>query len=225
MDEEIEIDLRKMFNIIMKRKWIIAYTTLLSILISSVISFYFINPVYEAGVSVVVVKEEARVFYEDRYTNSDVTMYQKLLKTYAEIAKSNTVIKETANNLKEYKAEDIKKNIKVVPKLDTQILEIKIKNKNAADAADIANELAKNFVEKGSDILPAGNLNILDEAEIPQNPVSPNRKLNIAIAFFLGLMVSIGIIFMIEYMDTKVRDEEDIEKHLHIPVLGSITKN
>lgn len=45
-----------------------------------------------------------------------------------------------------------------------------------------------------------------------------------AVAFFLGVMVSLGIIFLIEYTDNTLKTEDDIEKYLGLPVIGLISK-
>ena len=55
-----------------------------------------------------------------------------------------------------------------------------------------------------------------------KNPVSPNKKMNIAIAFLLGLMVSVGLVFLLEYLDNTYKNKDQLEKELGIPVLGAI---
>lgn len=223
MDEQMmEIDLLEIRDIIFKRKWIIIFITLISTMVAIVVSFFLIKPVYESRTSIVVGKEEARIFYEDKYTNSDIMMYQRIVKTYAEIAKSDTVIQKTADSLENYTVKDIKNLIMVVPKRDTQILEFNVKSHVPADAARIANEWVNNFILEANKVLPAGELNILDKAKAGYDSVSPNKKLNIAIAFILGLMVSLGIVFLLEYIDKKIRTEEQIKQLLDIPVLVSI---
>ena len=64
----------------------------------------------------------------------------------------------------------------------------------------------------------------MDRAIVPINPISPNKKLNLAIAFFLGLMISVGIVFLLEYLDSTIKTESDVEKYLDLPVLGVIPK-
>jgi capsular polysaccharide biosynthesis protein len=66
------------------------------------------------------------------------------------------------------------------------------------------------------------NVQILDPAQLPEGPYSPKPRLNIAVAFFLGLMVSVGLAFLIEYLDTTVKTQEDIEKLIGVPVIGVI---
>ena len=57
---------------------------------------------------------------------------------------------------------------------------------------------------------------------MPEKPVSPNKKLNILIAFVLGLMVSIGLSLLLEFMDNTYKSKEELEKVVDLPVLGVI---
>jgi capsular polysaccharide biosynthesis protein len=70
------------------------------------------------------------------------------------------------------------------------------------------------------------NVSVLAKAEIKENPtpVKPNPLLNIAIAVLVGLMAGIGLAFLLEYMDNTIKDEDDIERLLELPILGSIQK-
>ncbi|SKA93907.1 Capsular polysaccharide biosynthesis protein [Caloramator quimbayensis] len=223
MSEEDVLDLRDIIKILKKGKWIIVYITALTVTIASIISLFFIKPKYESKVSVVIVKEAARMFYEDRYTQSDILMYQKLLKTYCEIAKSSAVVDKTAQEYPQYKSEDIKKMVSAVPLVDTQIIELKVKCDNPYHAQNIVNSYAENFIEESMRVLPAGDIQILDRGKYVDSPISPNYKLNLSIAFVLGIMLSIGLIFLLEYIDTKIRTKEQIEKNINLPVLSEIT--
>ncbi len=224
MEQEREIDLLEVWQIILKRKWTIIYITLFSVIIAAMVSFFFIKPVYQAKVSVIIGKEAAKVFYEDRYTSSDITMYQNLVKTYSEIAKSNSVLKKTQEGIKEYSTNDISNLITVTPKTNTQILELIVKGDTPSITANVAKELVKNFILESRRVLPAGDIEILDEPETPSAPISPNRKRNVSIAFFLGLMVSTGLVILLEFIDQTVRTEEDIKDCLDMPILISIPK-
>lgn len=224
MEEQMmEIDLMEIRDIVFRRKWLILFITLISTIAAVVVSFFVIKPVYESRASIVVGKESARIFYEDKYTNSDIMMYQRIVKTYAEIAKSDIVIQKAADTLEDYTVNDIRNLITVVPKTDTQILEFKVKSHIPADAARITNACVKHFIVEANKVLPAGELNILDEAKTSYHAVSPNKKLNIAIGFILGFMASLGIVFLLQYFDKKVRKEDQITQILDIPVLASIS--
>ena len=86
----------------------------------------------------------------------------------------------------------------------------------------IANKVAEVFKQKVVELMDVENVQVIDRAEVPISPVKPKKELNIAIATFIGLMTGLGIIFLIEYLDNTIKTPEDIEKHLGLPVIGTI---
>jgi capsular polysaccharide biosynthesis protein len=87
---------------------------------------------------------------------------------------------------------------------------------------DITNAVAEVFQSKVVDIMQVESVQIIDKAEKPNIPVSPNKKLNLAVALILGISLGIFIILAIEYFDNTVKTPEDIEKYLELPVIGTI---
>ncbi len=63
---------------------------------------------------------------------------------------------------------------------------------------------------------------VISEANIPTHPVKPNKKLNMAIAMMLGLMIFTLLAFILEYLDNTIKTPEDISRELALPVLGII---
>jgi capsular polysaccharide biosynthesis protein len=66
------------------------------------------------------------------------------------------------------------------------------------------------------------NVSIIDPASVPLSPVSPNRKLNIAMGFFLALFISMATAFGVSFFDSVVHSSGDIERQLEVPVIVSI---
>lgn len=225
MQEEVTLDLREFFWILKKRVKLIVSITLLSTIIAGVISFFVLSPVYQSKVSVVIGKTGDGKQNEN-YQYNEVMMYQKLVKTYAEIAKLQSVAEDTiekANlNITPTQLKDI---VKVTPQADTQILDITVEHKNPNKAKVIADIFTEEFIKKSTKAIQGGEVEILDPAQVPEKPIKPNKKLNIAIAFFLGLMVSIGLTFLLEYMDNTIKTDEDVLKSLEIPVIGVIPEH
>lgn len=68
------------------------------------------------------------------------------------------------------------------------------------------------------------SLQVVSPATLKEKPVKPNKKLNLAIAGVLGVFISMGLAFLLELFDNRIRDKEDVERHLGLPVLGVIPK-
>ncbi|MBP1918619.1 YveK family protein [Youngiibacter multivorans] len=222
MEDEMTLDLRDLFNMIRKRKKLIIIITIICTLASGVISFFILRPVYEAQTSIIVGKPQGT----EQTVYSDIVMYQNLVKTYVQIAKSKIVADETATRLGEgYTPKDVQDAITVTPQSDTQIMVIKARNEDPSVSVQIATAAAGAFIDTSKTVFPTGgNIQIMDRAQIPTNPVSPNKKLNIAIAFLIGLMGSMGVVFVIEYLDNTIKSEDDIARYLDLPVIGIIPK-
>jgi polysaccharide biosynthesis transport protein len=66
-----------------------------------------------------------------------------------------------------------------------------------------------------------GNVVVIDKARKPNSPSGPNRKLIILIGLFLGLGVSVAIIYAKDLFSNKINTPEDIQKK-NIRLLGWI---
>ena len=210
----------------LKKRWkMILSVTLSFALVAGIMSFFVIKPKYEAKVKVFIGKEESKKG-DSTYDNNDIAMYQKLMKTYAEIVKTKD---STKTALKKINQQDTQGNVSrvqagltVSPSADTQIMEVKYTSTKKEEILPVINAVTDVFVSKSRELIPNGNVQVIEKAEAPKNPVSPNKALNIIIGFMLGMMVSVGITFLLEYLDNTVRTKDELEKLLELPVIGSI---
>lgn len=65
-------------------------------------------------------------------------------------------------------------------------------------------------------------ITIVERAEVPERPVKPRKLLNTVLAGVLGGMLAIIVAFLVEYLDTSIKNPEQIEALTRLPVLGSI---
>lgn len=224
MEEEMTLDLRDLFYIIRKRLKLIIIITLACVLVSGIVNFFVLKPVYEAKTSIIVGKPQADEKTQTQY--NDVMMYQKLVKTYSEIAKSRAVAEKTASKLdNKYTIDQIQGAVTVTSQTDTQILVIKAQNGDPQEAVNIANAVSQAFIEESKVVFPTGgDIQIMDKPQLPRAAVKPNKKLNLAIAFLIGLMASVGLTFVLEFLDKTIKTEEDVARYLDVPVIGIIPK-
>lgn len=88
---------------------------------------------------------------------------------------------------------------------------------------EILNALRARVAQTGIEIeVPRTPVEVVDPAEPPQRPVSPNLILNILMSLLLGLFAGVGLAYFIEYLDTSVKTVDDVEHYLGLPVLGVI---
>lgn len=92
---------------------------------------------------------------------------------------------------------------------------------------DVTNEiyvmLAKRLEEaKIAEVMVPNEVQVVDEATLPEKPVKPRKVLVMAIMTVLGLLVGIGSVVAHAMLYRKIRTAEDVEKELGLPVLGMI---
>ena len=224
MNEENNISIKQILSIIKKRLFLIVCITVGTVLIAGVISFVVIKPVYEAKTSIIVGKPSGDTSGVEQI--NDIKMYQDLVKTYSEIATSDLVAQGAADKSKgSTTLGAIKSGITVTTKTGTQILVFEAKGGTPEEAFNIANAVSTSFIESSKTIYPTnGVIQVMDKAIKPTSPTSPDKNFNMLIGLILGLMISAAVVLFIEYSNSTIKTESDVEKYIHLPILGVIPK-
>jgi tyrosine-protein kinase Etk/Wzc len=146
------------------------------------------------------------------------------------IEKLRTDIQETLGNIgNTYKMvlSDInKKNIEAseqirkLPGKQKQLLEVTRQQKILAELYSFL--LQKRLETSISSASNISNIKVLEPASVSGGPVSPNRKGRYTVFFIIGLAIPIAIIFLLEYLNDKVKGKVDIERITNAPVLGEV---
>lgn len=216
------MELKEYISIIIKRIWLIILLPIIASIVSGYISFYIIEPVYEANTTLYIINKSSGSEFSIAY--NDLLVGQQLVKDYKEIVKSRRITSEVIEELglKNITPSKLAEKINVNAKNDTRLIEIKVQDNSSQVATDIANKLAEVFTREIVKIMRVENINIVDIAQLPENPIKPKPVMNIAVAFMVGLLIALGIIFAIEYLDDTIKTTDDVEKYLGITVLGTI---
>jgi len=216
------MEIKEYINILIKRVWLIIILPLIAALISAYVSFYVMEPVYEANTTLYIINKTSSGDISLAY--NDLLVGQQLVKDYKEIVISRRITGEVIEELglNDLTPSKLAKKISVSAKNDTRLIEIKVQDKNPQLAADIANKLAEVFKREVVDLMKVENVSVVDEAQLPEEPIKPKPLMNIAVAFLVALMAAVGIAFVIEYFDDTIKTSEDVEKYLGTTVLGII---
>ncbi|MBE5819566.1 MAG: hypothetical protein E7310_01880 [Clostridiales bacterium] len=220
-----ELDLKELFTIFWNRRLEIVLITLITIAIGVVYSYFFIVPEYKASTTLVLVQSSATVEQSGQgITQTDLTINSKLVSTYSEIMKSKAVLSQVVDSLdiEGLTEESIRKNISVQAVKDTEVIEITVKNLDPNNAAQIANKIAEVFSEKVVEIYNISNIYVLDRAEPNEVPSNINHMKDIVIFAFIGIVISVGFVLVLNMLDTTIKTEQDVESSTGLLVLSSI---
>jgi capsular polysaccharide biosynthesis protein len=192
-------------------------------LVSGVISYFFLTPIYQASTQILIkAKSEQTILnYNEVQTNL------QLINTYNDIIKSNAILDKVVAELNlDMNADQLKGKFTVGSETDSQVVYISVQDADANMAATIANKTAEVFQKEIVNIMSVDNVSVLDKAKVAENqaPIKPQPVMNVAIAIVVGLMASVGLAFLLEYFDNTIKNEQDIEKILGLPILGVIAQ-
>ncbi|WP_339200413.1 Wzz/FepE/Etk N-terminal domain-containing protein [Peribacillus sp. FSL P2-0133] len=221
MEETISIN--DIFKTLKKRWKLIILLTLIAALISGSISYFLLTPVYQSSTQILVNQKQSENQLDSTQIRSNIDM----INTYSVIIKSPAILEKVIDELElEQSVEQLSEKITINSQENSQVFSLTVQDSNPSKAVEIANTVSETFQKEIKNIMNVDNVSVLAKAEIKENPtpVKPNPLLNIAIAIVVGLMAGIGLAFLLEYMDNTIKDEDDIDKLLELPILGSIQK-
>lgn len=215
---EDKINVQDIVFALKKHLWILIAVSLLSASVSAVLSFFVLSPVYQSSTQIIVNNEKTE---EANFNEIQATF--KMINTYSEIIQSpailDLVIKELNLNTT---SDELVKQINVETKTESQLFKIIVEDKDPILAAKIADATSTIFQREIAEKLNADHVKVWSKAQVNDSPVKPKPFINTAIAFFAGLIVSVGLIFLFEYMDNTAKTEREIEK-LGLPVIGIVS--
>lgn len=221
MEENISI--KDIYKTLKKRWKLIMLLTLIAALISGTISYFLLTPVYESSTQILVNQKQSENQLDSNQIRSNIDM----INTYSVIIKSPAILEKVIDELKlEQSVDQLSQKIIINSQENSQVFSLTVQDSNPTKAVEIVNTVSKTFQKEIKAIMNVDNVSVLAKAEINDNPtpVKPNPIMNIAIAVVVGLMAGIGLAFLLEFLDTTIKDEDDIEKILELPILGSIQK-
>ncbi|MCM3602185.1 Wzz/FepE/Etk N-terminal domain-containing protein [Robertmurraya korlensis] len=219
---EETISLKELFLTLRKRLSLIALITILFATISGLISFFYLTPIYQASTQILVNQSKDE---QAAYNVGEVQTNLQLINTYNVIIKSPAILDLVSKELDlNMTAAQLNGKITVQSEQNSQVVNISVQDPDPKLAADIANTTASVFKKEIKEIMNVDNVSILAKAVVVDNqsPIKPQPLMNIAIALVVGLMLGVGIAFLLEYLDNTIKTEQDIEQTLGLPVLGAI---
>lgn len=220
---EETISLKELLQTLRKRLLLILSITFIAVVTSASISYFYLTPIYQSSTQLLVNQAKSE---QPVYNPSEIQTNLQLINTYNVIIKSPAILDLVKKDLDlDMSTEQLNSKITVGSEKESQVVAITVQDPDPYMAADIANTTAVVFQREISKIMNVDNVSILAKATVKENvaPIKPQPVLNMAIALVVGLMTGVGLAFLLEYLDNSIKNEQDVEKHLDVPLLGVIS--
>ncbi len=109
----------------------------------------------------------------------------------------------------------------LIPRYKAQIAALGSGSGNGPTRAALAGQLAElESLRTG----PTPDVRVAALASLPTSPSSPRRTLTLAAGLFGGLVAGIGLVFLIQLLDPRLRNEDELREHFRLPVLARVPR-
>ncbi|WP_332628476.1 YveK family protein [Halalkalibacter flavus] len=218
---EETISLKEIFQTLKRRIKLLIIIPVIAVLVSALVSYFLLTPIYQSSTQILVNQTQQ----DQTFSQNDIRTNVELINTYNVIIKSPIILEKVIEeaNLSE-SVGALNSKVTVGSQNNSQVVNITVQHEQPSTAAHIANTIATVFQREIVSIMNVDNVSILSQAQVSDSPspIKPNPELNIAIAFVVGLMAAVGLAFLLEFLDTTMKTEKDIEDTLDLPILGVV---
>ena len=215
--EDRLFDFEEIFYLFKKKFWIIIVVTAITTSLA-VVKVSKLQPSYSATAKIFMGNGNDML---QVYSESELSYYSQFITIFSEISKIDGFLDDT---LKEHKID--KTSLEVASALsfsasaNTPIVNIFYSSYTDDQMAETLDAVCEVLLDKVKEIMPATNPIILSEAKV--TTIYPNKTKLPIIAFAAGIILSIGFILVLDYLDTRIISKKQLEKIVPVPVLGSI---
>lgn len=221
---EETISLQEIVTLLKKKAVLILSMFFIGIGLSALITFMVITPKYSAASQLIATSQNK----DNTNANTDsINSNLMMINTYKDFIKGRVVTETAREKLEKDEgfkgtADDIKNMIAVEQTQQSQMFSIVVTSEDPQEAATVANVVSEIFKKEAKEYTDADKVSVISKADLPTSPVSPNKKVNLAIGGILGLIIGIGLSLLSQLFNRTVKSIDYIADQLNIPILGSI---
>ena len=194
------MDLLYYLNIAGRRWWLLLLPPLIAGAVALIASESLPDK-YEGEVTILINQSRVQGLPP---TYTELLASAQIAATYAELVKQRPVLVAVINELDlSYTVREFSAEISVKPILDTQLIVVKVKDRDPARAAVISNLLVEKFIGiNEADLGRPGTVSVVSPAVPPENRAEPDVLLYTALAVILGILVAVGLVLLWENLES-----------------------
>ena len=219
-DDVLEIDLLELFGLLLHKLWLLILCMVLAGGIGFLISSFLLTPQYESTTGVYILSSSAD---SNTLSYSDTQLASQLTKDYEELITCRSVL-ETV--IEECSLEDdygqLLARVSVENAADTRIVYITVKDPSPIRAQEIADSIREIASEHIKEVTDVEAVNVVDTANLPENPSEPSVKKWTLLGAALGLVLCAAVIIVRYMLDDTIKSAEDVENYLGLSTLALI---
>lgn len=212
--------LLELFKLLRKHPTLVIVLPIVLAVATAGVSWGLLDNQYTAKVSVYVLSSKEKEGTANTTAYNDLTASQLMANDIATLAKSDTVQEKTAQSLGMESLKGYK--ISVESSTTTRVIDISVTAEKAEAASIVANEIPKVLSTVAQQVMGVESVNVVDQAKVPTSPSGPSRAMYTAVAFLAGIFLAVAIVVVLDMVNTRVRNPEEAEELLGLPVIGRI---
>ena len=214
------LDIRAVFALIRKNILLLIVLTMIGGTVVYFYTDYMIDPMYEAAVTLVVNTrdEQAAII-----TNDQINSAKQLINTYAVILTNDALLEDVIAQLSLHiGVSSLKSRISANAVNESQVMRMTVRSEDVTTALAVLEIIVERAPELLINTVKAGSVEIVSPPKANYNPVSPDIRRNTAIGSLAGLLIAAAFVLIKVALQNTFLSEEDIARHLELPVLGVI---
>ncbi|MBC1435188.1 hypothetical protein HB848_07520 [Listeria rocourtiae] len=216
---ELGVTLKIIKNNVM---WLIALP-LIAMVIAFGISKYYIVPQYTSSAQIFITtnaesgsEKETAVYSEQLKTNI------QMANTFNTILKSSRTLETVRTELNLTESNDaLAKKINIQSDKDSLVFTVSVEDASPEKAQKIVNKITETYQKDLPKLVSNNKVIILEPANLPLEPTSPNIIINTMIAFVLGIIGNILLVSLIYLFRNVIEGEADLEE-MSLKFIGDI---
>jgi capsular polysaccharide biosynthesis protein len=220
------MEVRRYLSIVRRRALLI-----LVIIAAAMVAGYLVTPKQKTYTATATMYVGAQQIDIDPRAGQVNAAYQQgissLINTFLTMIKSNKVARAGIENTGvERTTTEVRGSIAAIQPIATNLINLSVTDEDPATARALANGVAQAFEDQINDLQPTEGdeqlVSIYERATLPTvaNPTDLIRNLGLSLIF--GIIVAGGLVALLEHLDISLRSNDDVERHLELPVLGVI---
>lgn len=214
--EELEIDLREVFGVLMSRIWILILSGILFAGGTAVFCKFVMTPIYTSTTQLCILSNTTNIA-----SLSDLAIGTQLTQDYIVVTQSRPVVEQVIENLElDMTYEDLLAVTTVTNPSDTRILTISVTNPDPILAKQIVDQYAQVSRKRIAELMDINEPGIIEKGHVAEQKTSPTTAKNALIAGILGICLAAAIIIVRYLMDDTIKSSEDIERYLGLNTIG-----